>query len=515
VSSKTLTPSEREKARAEAVKEIFTVEEAINKLVSRQFSIPDQVYTYTHLAAILFQLTATLPAEGASIVKAVAILISELDLDNHADRMASALMDTLAEPLEGFIQMGDTIQTHADRVIDGHESIENCVIEMVSRVDSLHDAFRDTQEKVEANTLTVQHMIANLERQLKPPPPGIDTPPTLPNIPASDSYAARARATIPAIHNKVMARTEERQRQVLFTKAQGMASQGLDNQDPQVIVTKANLALNAMKVTHEDIPKGIQFMSAKTLAKGDILFDMDSSVSVDWIRKEGIRMEFMQGFGAMSEIKDRELSCVVENVPIGFHPSAESTLEIESVNGLTPKSITLARWIKPIEHRFEGQRTAFMIITFRTAEDANKAIRNSLYIYGKCCITRKLLPEPRRCYKCHAINAQHIAANCKEITDICHTCGGAHLSKNCQLKDDNPDKHYCINCKTLGHSARDRLCPVYIKHCNDLYNRRPENLYKYFPTDNPNTWELVHPPPPHPTTPTPPYITKNNTAGRK
>src|SRR5882762_1737208 len=312
-----------------------------------------------------------------------------------------------------------------------------------------------------------------------------------------------------------MARTNERQKQVLFTKAQGMTSQGLDNQDPQVIVAKANLALTAMKATHDDIPKNIQFMSAKTLAKGDILFDMDSPESAEWIRKEGVRMEFMQGFGAMSEIKDREHSCVVENVPISLHPSAKSSLEIESTNGLSPKSIILARWIKPIERRYEGQRTAFMIITFRTAEDANKAIHDNLYISGKRCITRKLLPEPRRCYKCHAINAQHIAANCKEITDICHTCGGAHLSKNCQLKNDNPEKHYCINCKTLGHSARDRLCPVYIKHCNDLYNRRPENLYKYFPTDNPNTWELVHPPPPHPTTPTPPYITKNNTAGRK
>jgi hypothetical protein len=235
------------------------------------------------------------------------------------------------------------------------------------------------------------------------------------------------------------------------------------------------------------------------LAKGDILFDMNSPESADWIRKEGVRMEFMQGFGAMSEVKDREYACIVENVPIGFHPSPETTLEVEATNDLSSKSILLARWIKPIERRFEGQRTAFMIINFRSAEDANKAILNSLYIRGKRCITRKLLPEPRRCYKCHAINAHHIASGCKEITDICDICGGAHASKECQLKHDAYDKLYCVNCKIYGHAARDRLCPTFTKHCNDLNTRMPENLYKYFPTDDPTSWELFHPiPDPYP-----------------
>ena len=299
-----------------------------------------------------------------------------------------------------------------------------------------------------------------------------------------------------------MACKDERQRQGLFTKTQGMTSQGLDDQDPQILIAKANLALTAMKATHDDIPNAIQLMSAKTLAKGDILFDMDSPESAEWIRKDRICLEFMQGFGAMSEIKDCEHSCVVENVPISFHPSAKSTLEVETTNGLTSKSIMLAHWIKPIEHRFKGQCTTFMILTFHSAEDTNKAIHN-LYIHSKRCITRKLLPEPRCCFNCHAINTQHIAANCKEITDICSTCGSAHISKDCQLKNDLPDKRYCTNCRTHGHTARDRLCPIYIKQCNELYNHKPEFLYKYFSTDNPSTWELLHPAT-NPMPPTPP-----------
>jgi hypothetical protein len=132
---------------------------------------------------------------------------------------------------------------------------------------------------------------------------------------------------------------------------------------------------------------------------------MNSSESAEWLRKGGIRMEFMQGFGAMLEIKDQEYSCIVENITVDFHPSAESSLGVETTNGLAPNSIMLAQWIKPIERHYEGQHTAFMILTFHTAKDTNKAIHNNLYIHCKRCATQKLLPKPHHCFKCHAINA--------------------------------------------------------------------------------------------------------------
>ena len=386
--------------------------------------------------------------------------------------------------------MSTAIQNHADCVIDGHNSIENCVLEVVSRIDDLQAAFTEMQEQAQSNTIAIEAMHSTLKNlTLSPPPHAHHTQSSNANANAN-SYAARTR--IPAVYNKVMARTEEQTQQVLFTKAQGMASQGLDRQDPHILITKANLALSVMKTSHNDTPKGIQFMSAKTLAKGDILFDMDSSESEKWLRKGGIQMEFMQGFGEMSEIKDREHSCIVENVPVDFHPSAESSLGVETTNGLAPNSILLAQWIKPIERCYEGQRTAFMFFTFRTAKDANKAIHNNLYIHGKRCATRKLLPKLHRCFKCHAINAWHIAANRKEIADICDTCGSAHLSKECRLKDKDPKKHFCINCKVHEHATHDWLCPAYLKESNELNNKMPENMYKYFPTNNPNTWVLVN-----------------------
>jgi hypothetical protein len=79
--TKFLNPAAREKARVDAVKKIATVNDAVAKLVSREYSESVSRILDHNLATILFQLTATLPAEGASIVKSVAILLNELDLD--------------------------------------------------------------------------------------------------------------------------------------------------------------------------------------------------------------------------------------------------------------------------------------------------------------------------------------------------------------------------------------------------------------------------------------------------
>jgi hypothetical protein len=200
----------------------------------------------------------------------------------------------------------------------------------------------------------------------------------------------------------------------MFTKAHVIGSQGLDSHDPQTIVAKVNLALNAIKNSQDDIPKGIKFMSAKTLTKGDIIFNMDSPESAEWLRRGGVHTVFMQGFRTMSEIKDREHSCVIENVPIGFHRSNKSSFEVKTTNNIPTNSVLLAHWIKPIECHFKGQQTAFMILTFPTAKATDKAIQDNLYIYSKKCITQELLLEPPCCFKCHAIHGCHIVADCKK-----------------------------------------------------------------------------------------------------
>ena len=142
-----MTPIEKERARLEAVSDIVTVQDAMDRLIAREYSVPDQEYSNDFLASILTQLTHILPAEGASIVKAVAILLSELELDLRAEKAADALMDTLKEPFSQFIEVAMIAKAQAEKIVDGHDSIDNRIADIIGRVDGIHAAVIEAQEQ--------------------------------------------------------------------------------------------------------------------------------------------------------------------------------------------------------------------------------------------------------------------------------------------------------------------------------------------------------------------------------
>lgn len=105
--------------------------------------------------------------------------------------------------------------------------------------------------------------------------------------------------------------------------------------------------------------------------------------------------------------------------------------KIEETNNLQAMLILTAKWIKPPHRRLVGQRTAHLLIGFKTIEGANSVIRNGLYIAGKRVSSRKLIQEPQRCMKCQGLRGDHIAAECMKVEDTCGTCTGSHQTESC------------------------------------------------------------------------------------
>lgn len=130
-----------------------------------------------------------------------------------------------------------------------------------------------------------------------------------------------------------------------------------------------------------------------------------------------------------------------------------------------------------------------MILALRSPEAANKLIRNWVYIEGKQIEVSKLTSEPRRCLKCQKIEAGHIAVNCPSKQDTCGTCGEAHKTLMCKITDRKSMK--CTNCNVTGHPAWDCTCPTFIARAVTHDSKHPENDYKYYPTADPGTWELL------------------------
>ncbi|KIK16496.1 hypothetical protein PISMIDRAFT_45658, partial [Pisolithus microcarpus 441] len=123
------------------------------------------------------------------------------------------------------------------------------------------------------------------------------------------------------------------------------------------------------------------------------------------------------------------------------------------------------------------QRVAHALLSLTTPEAANKLLKDGCYIQLDRLRPHKDKKEPMRCMKCQRFG--HMAKECAHHEDTCGTCARNHRSNAC----DSPQLLFCIVCQTDSHSSSDRNCPEFIKQCNAMDDKTPENNMPYFPTE--------------------------------
>lgn len=309
-----------------------------------------------------------------------------------------------------------------------------------------------------------------------------------------NSYANAVRQQPPSrpAPTSTLVRNANQQRQILIDKAPEAATNGLLALTEKELVAKANLALEAFGTL--DPPEGIAFVSATKLRNGGVVLQMNTEENASWVRDR--MKDFLSYMGGEYAFKVRTMTTVAEFVPVSFDPDTIGALRlVEDVNALPQNSLVSARWIKPPQFRREGQNVAHMILGFATREAANAAIERRIAIEGKSVVVRKLLQDPLRCMKCKKSAAGHVAANCKSIHEACVNCGGMHRKTDCTVIDET--QFNCVNCKNAnlphaGHGAADRRCPVFRERTLQIRARNPDNQYRFFPTDDPKTWEPLN-----------------------
>ena len=180
---------------------------------------------------------------------------------------------------------------------------------------------------------------------------------------------------------------------------------------------------------------------------------------------------------------------------------------VEQVSGLRNESIKDIAWIKPIHLCAAGQRTAIAIFKLASQEDANKVIRDGLYVEGKKVWGRKQVQEPRRCLKCQCYE-DHKATECWLIHKVCGRCGDQHRTSKCSETDRSCFS--CSNCKAAsndkhaGHGTINRRCPIFLSRIEKMNKARSDNTYKFYCTADPKTWET------HETNAQEPHVAETN-----
>jgi len=422
-------------------------------------------------ALLEFSIAAILGATHSEILRAMAILL--LEAEQNLD--ATILIDKITSLIEGPLALLEDKAEAIAEITETHKAaLESAVLEVR---DQLYNSSEGIERAV-INASLIPTQQRDPDTMTVKQPEGLHT------------YANAVRANAPPLLTKILARSEAQTRQILIDRRSLDQLTPLKALTEAELVAKATITIELLRKEGKEVPQDLSFLSARRLPHGGILYELNSTQSAKWFQTPSNRSTFINFFGNDVTIKDRSFHILVENVPIAYDPnSASINGEIEKKGGLKHNSITKAKWIKPIARRIPNQRTAHAIITLNSKEDANQILRFGLSIEGKKVYGRKLLPEPTRCLKCHSFDGRHVAAECTLDHDICGTCGAQHRTSTCRV--DDPNFHHCVNCDSQGHAAWSRNCPTFVEKWESYKNRSNDANYRYFPTEDPLTWETT------------------------
>ena len=280
---------------------------------------------------------------------------------------------------------------------------------------------------------------------------------------------------------KVLADIERKSRQILVelpvTEEKHTLGKSLSE-----LTEKANEAITA--IVDSGKPKDAKVDSLLKTRRGDLLLVLNSKEAATWIRESDIEIAFTKAFVEGSIIKARTYNLIVPRVPISFDPTdVKHIRELEEANGLRPREISKAKWIKPIERRRPDQTHAFVILTLFEADSANRLIRDGLNICNARVRPTKQKLEPVQCMKCRKWG--HFVSECLADKDTCGSCGEAHRTNACT----NKGKVFCVSCGDRSHPSWDRTCPEFSRRCATRDERNPENAMPFFPTEH--DWTLT------------------------
>ncbi|KAH9165650.1 hypothetical protein EDB89DRAFT_2076606 [Lactarius sanguifluus] len=129
--------------------------------------------------------------------------------------------------------------------------------------------------------------------------------------------------------------------------------------------------------------EGTKIQEVMKLKNSSIIIQFKTKEAAEWIRIPTNEALFTKGFDPDSCIRDRVHPLMIPRIPITFDPDNLSHLrKIEEVNRMPVKSIKKARWIKPVYRHAPEQRFAHAIFSFSSAAEANKVLKDGIYVFS-------------------------------------------------------------------------------------------------------------------------------------
>ena len=366
----------------------ITKVEAQAYLLKHALLIPDNPLTVAELSATILHISqlARIPKTITDALVAVAALLHHIEIDSMKQQIINAVTEGITEKIEVHLMQFDLT----------HDIIN-------ANMTSLHSAINNLEKmKSEQKTLLIQQHSAFQQSLV-----------TLENTTAKASHPAPSPLTTATSYRDALINTSA-SNPPNHPMIDPQVTQHLLMQSKQVLIDLDNIATESFSLaaicdlaneitTGLDPPTDllITIDEVTCLRNGAILLQLNSKEAADWVHSQKIRTIFTEGFAPTATIKERGFPIMIPAVPFSFCPNEPSDLrETEECNRLPEFSVLSARWLKPPSRQSEDQMHGHCVITLNSAENANKAIRDSITIAGKRVCPSKFKKEPLHCLRC-------------------------------------------------------------------------------------------------------------------
>ncbi|KAG2747165.1 hypothetical protein P692DRAFT_201791369 [Suillus brevipes Sb2] len=490
--------------------DVMNATDAEKYLTTKLLCLEGQPFTLQHLSSILFhitQMSAVTPAPVTAATRAVAILLRKHVVCEIAEAAAKTISSTLTDSLATRL-VDHTIAALAPQIASIHVASEalaktaqladNTLSTTLDKAEKLHrlashereehegglnvaaERLEETADALYATVTDCQNAITLLAPSLDSTQERINllskqmtTPPiTSPAVPLT--YSAVTAAHLPPSVDHPIGRAAIRACQIVLDPKPGttLFPPGTSHKD-----MAARLKEAIGNIRDDNTPSGYVW-AVTTLHNGGLIAEMNTEELAVWLRSPLGRSLLEGQFDSTVSFRTRTFATVIEYLPIRLQIEDTSFLRnIESENSLPEESLTSIRWIKPPARRSSEQRKAFAIVQVADAHTANNLLRDGICIENERFVVRKDKKEPIRCAKCQSYG--HIARNCSAPADLCGTCAGQHSTLHCNAYRTTR----CVNSRTDNHTSWSRKCPEFIRRCELLNEKFPENRMPYFPTE--------------------------------
>ncbi|ETW79497.1 hypothetical protein HETIRDRAFT_419212 [Heterobasidion irregulare TC 32-1] len=465
--------------------EVKDADEAKTILEKNLMVILGEEITIDTLRASLWHISqgAKMPATAKTLVQAVALLLGEIDEDlkveSIAGRVTEMVLDKLSPDINQLAYMSESLK--ASSSLAESDSLQK----LKDNIESSRQSQAEDSKMLLTGMREVSEKLKEVAKRVDSIP--ISSTPLTSSVPHPDpswSYRNALLNTSASGHGqnlvdpKVARQSILKARQILVD----LSYPGSEMVPARSLESICNTAIHFCKTAEPRPSCDIVIEDIFRIQNGGIIFQFNSKEATDWIRSPPVSSPFANAFGNGAAVKLRLFPLLLRFVPFTFRPDVPADLrELEERYKLPTLSLPSARWVKPKEKRHPTQMVGHCILNVSSMDIANRLIMDGITIRGRRVLPERLKAEPIRCSNCQGYG--HIARNCNHQS-ACGTCGQtSHKTVDCNAYRTL----HCVSCGVNTHASWDRNCPEFLKRCQLLDERRPDNQYKYFPTEDPRT----------------------------